>query len=104
MDAAVGNTRKGGNDMRIDALSQIQQVYGTQPKRRVSSVSNTGYGRDAVEISNIGKSFQIAKDAVKNASDIREDRVSELKEQIASGSYNVSGESFADKLMSKLGL
>lgn len=90
--------------MRIDALSQIQQVYGTQPKRRTNSVSNTSYGRDAVEISNIGKSFQIAKDAVKGAPDIREDKVAALKQQIASGTYDVSGESFAEKLMEKLGL
>ena len=85
-------------------ISGIQQAYGTQPKRRVSSVSNTGYGRDAVEISNIGRSFQIAKDAVKGASDIREDKVAALKEQIASGTYEVSGESFAEKLMEKLGM
>ncbi len=90
--------------MRIDALSQIQQVYGTQPKRKTASVSNTSFGRDAVEISSIGKSFQIAKKAVSEADDIRESKTAPLKEQIASGTYNVSGESFAEKLMEKMGL
>ena len=90
--------------MRIDALSTIQQVYGTQQKRKTASVQNTSYGRDAVEISSIGKSFQIAKKAVNDAPDIRESKTAPLKEQIKAGTYNVSGESFADKLMEKLGL
>ncbi len=89
--------------MRIDALSQIQQVYGTQSKRKTSSVSNKSYGRDAVEISSIGKSFQIAKKAVSEAEDVRESKTAPLKEQIAAGTYNVSGESFAEKLMEKMG-
>lgn len=90
--------------MRIDALSTIQQVYGTQQKRKTTSVQNTSYGRDAVEISSIGKSFQIAKKAVNDSADIRESKTAPLKEQIKAGTYNVSGESFADKLMEKLGL
>ena len=90
--------------MRIDPLSAIQNVYGTQPKRKTASVSKTGYGRDAVEISSIGRSFNIAKQAVKNADDIRQEKTAPLKEQIKAGTYDVSGESFADKLMEKLGL
>ncbi len=90
--------------MRIDALTQIQQVYGTQPKRKAASVSNTSYGRDAVEISSIGRSFQTAKKAVNDADDVREYKTAPLKEQIKAGTYNVSGESFAEKLMEKLGL
>ncbi len=90
--------------MRIDALSTIQNVYGTQQKRKTASVSGTSYGRDSVEISGIGRSFQIAKQAVKNADDIREDKTAPLKEQIKAGNYDVSGESFANKLMEKLGL
>ena len=90
--------------MRIDALSQIQQVYGTQPKRKTASASGVSYGRDAVEISSIGRSFQIAKKAVGEADDIRQSKTAPLKEQIKAGTYDVSGESFAEKLMEKMGL
>lgn len=90
--------------MRIDTLSAIQNVYGTQPKRKTAAVSQASYGRDSVEISGIGKSFQIAKQAVKDADDIRYEKTAPLKEQIKAGNYDVSGESFAEKLMEKLGL
>ena len=36
---------------------------------------------------------------IENVPDVREDRVAELKTQIQNGTYNVSNESFADKLL-----
>ncbi len=54
-----------------------------------------------MEISSIGKDIQTAKNAVKASSDIREGKVADIKKQIAAGTYNVSGESFADKLLAK---
>ena len=87
--------------MRVDAYSQIQQIYGVNKSRRTSKAAPTGSVRDAFEISSIGKDIQTAKSAVKASPDIREDKVAALKSSIQSGTYNVSGESFADKLMQK---
>ena len=87
--------------MRIDAFSAIQQVYGTGKTRKTASTKKVSGGRDAVEISSIGKDFQTAKMAAKAAPDIRESKVADIKKQIAAGTYNVSGESFADKLLAK---
>jgi negative regulator of flagellin synthesis FlgM len=88
--------------MRIDAYNQINQVYGVGKTRKsgktgyASGISDT----DQVSFSSIGKDMQIAKAALANVPDIREDRVNELKAQIQNGTYNVSNESFADKLIS----
>ncbi len=87
--------------MRIDAISQIQQVYGVGKNRKTSGKKKVSGGHDAVEISSIGKDIQTAKNAVKASSDIREGKVADIKKQIAAGTYNVSGESFADKLLAK---
>ena len=87
--------------MRIEAYSQVQQIYGTNRSSKTSRTSQAGYGQDAVEISSIGKDIQTAKAAVNGSSDIREDKTSALKASISSGTYNVSGESFADKLIQK---
>ncbi len=89
--------------MRVDALSQIQQVYGVNKSRRTSKAASTNSARDAVEISSIGRDIQMAKTAVKESPDIRQEKVAALKAQIQSGTYDVSGESFADKLMQKFG-
>ncbi|MDO4515477.1 MAG: flagellar biosynthesis anti-sigma factor FlgM [Lachnospiraceae bacterium] len=46
--------------------------------------------------------MQIAKQAVKSSPDIREELTARLKAQIQSGTYEVSAESFADKLIQKM--
>ena len=43
--------------------------------------------------------MQIAKTALKEVPDVRQDKVSALKASIANGTYQVSAEDFADKLL-----
>ena len=88
--------------MRIDAYNQINQIYQASKPKTVSKTGSV-YGTDKVEISQFGKDYQIAKQAVANASDVREDKVAEMKSKIASGSYDVSAEDFAAKLAEKYG-
>ena len=45
--------------------------------------------------------YQIAKQAVADASDIREDKVSQLKSMIDAGTYSVEPGDFASKLLEK---
>lgn len=91
--------------MRIDAYNQVSQLYQTQKMNKAqkaygsSSVNPGGY--DQVQISQTGQDYQIAKQAVAGASDIREDKVAQIKEKVANGSYNVDTEDFASKLLEK---
>ena len=56
---------------------------------------------DQLQLSSTGKDYQTAKAAVKTAPDIREDLVASIKASMEAGTYQVSGESFADKLFAK---
>ncbi len=85
--------------MRIDALAEISQVYQANGTRKKANVTSAGYSRDSVEISNFGRELQAAKQAVAQAPDIREDRVEELKNSIANGTYSVPMGALADKLL-----
>ena len=87
--------------MRIDAYNQVAQLYGVQNKARVQKSQSAYSVSDQVSISQAGKDFQIAKNAVSGASDIREDKVAQLKQQIDSGSYSVNPDDFASKLLEK---
>ncbi len=88
--------------MRIGALTQVQQVYGAQKKNSVQKKDGASF-RDQVQISSMGKDFQTAKTAVANSPDIREELTASLKERIKNGTYEVSGEDFADKLLKAYG-
>ncbi len=88
--------------MRIDAYNQISQIYQTNKKTSTGKV-NTSYGSDKVEISQFGKDYQIAKQAVAAADDVREDKVADVKAKIDAGTYDVSADDLAAKLAEKYG-
>lgn len=83
--------------MRIDAYNKIGQIYQTTAVKPAAKQSKTAK-TDKIEISDFGQSLAIAKQAVKDAPEVRMDRVAELKAEIASGNYHVSSEEIADKL------
>ena len=87
--------------MRVGAYNQVSQIYGST---KISKGYNTGSAgvvssQDKLSFSNVGKDMQIAKNALRDVPDIREDKVQALSASIANGTYQVSPESFADKLI-----
>jgi negative regulator of flagellin synthesis FlgM len=87
--------------MRIEAYNQVQSVYQTQKTRQVQKTNATSHVADQISISSFGKDLQIAKAALAKTPDMREDLVAEVKKQVQNNEYNVSTESFADKLLAK---
>ena len=88
--------------MRIDAYTQVQQLYSAKSTQKMQKEAKASF-RDRLEISSKGKDIQVAKQAVANAADIRESVVEPLKKAINAGVYEVSGEKFAQKLFEKYG-
>lgn len=88
--------------MRIDAYNQIQQIYGTSNIKKTEEKKTTGTSfKDQLLLSATGKDAQIAKQAVANTTDIREDKIASIKEQIQNDTYEVDADDFADKLLEK---
>lgn len=88
--------------MRIDAYNQIQQIYGNKSiKKTEEKRVNSPSFKDQLLLSAAGKDAQIAKQAVANTPDVREDVVASLKQQIDSGAYEVSADDLAGKLLEK---
>ena len=85
--------------MRIEAYNAVSQVYQSNTKltAKTNPVANAN---DKFEISQTAKSYQIAKQAVSAAPDIRQDKVADIKAKMSSGTYTVKSEDFADKVMS----
>lgn len=86
--------------MRIDAYNAVSQVYQANKPKQIVKTNKTAK-MDQVQISSFGKDLQVAKQAVKDAPDVRENVTATIKQSIQSGSYNVSGEDFASKLLAK---
>lgn len=87
--------------MRIEAYSQVQQLYKTQKTNRGIAAGTTGSVKDQVQISGLGKDFQTAKAALAATPDIREELTASVKASVQNGTYHVDNSSFAAKLLEK---
>lgn len=85
--------------MRIDAYNTINRIYQTKEATSVNKTKGAEKSNDKFEISQTAQSYQTAKKAVNNASDVREDKVSLIKAQLSAGTYQVSSEDVADKIL-----
>lgn len=86
--------------MKISSVSSIYGVYNTKPA--VSRKKNTDTkSADTYNVSSEAKDFNAIYKAVMQSPDIREDKVNTISQQIADGTYSVSSEDLADKLLSR---
>ena len=98
---------EGGKNMTIDRLNGIDPVKLVQPIRRTHKVE-TLEKTDAVSLSRearVAADANLALEAVRNAPDIREDKVAEMKRKFADPSYinNALLELVADKILDNYG-
>ena len=57
--------------------------------------------KEKVSLSSTSKDVKLAKRAIENSPDIRKEKVGRLKEQIKQGTYDVSGEKIAEKMLNE---
>ena len=86
--------------MRIDAINRVSQLYQANSTKKVAKAKSTEK-YDSVQISQMGKDYQVAKAAVAAAPDVRTDLVNDIKTRMQNGTYDVSMEMLADKLLAK---
>lgn len=87
--------------MRIDPYNIISQVYQTSKPKAAAKTGGTGSFGEVYQASAAAKSYQTAKSAVAAAPDVREDKVAQIKAAMQNGTYNVTAQDLADKLLSQ---
>ncbi|MCR4867995.1 anti-sigma-28 factor, FlgM family [Lachnospiraceae bacterium C10] len=86
--------------MRINAYNAISQIYQSNKPSGTKSTSKSAAATDRVQISSIGREYQVAKQSVAQSSDIREDQVALMKQKYQ-GKVDVDVDRFADVLLAK---
>jgi negative regulator of flagellin synthesis FlgM len=76
-----------------------QQVQGGRLDASAQALPSGKHGADRLELSDRGRALQVAAEALKKTPEVRADRVESLKQQLKDGSYHVSGENIADRLL-----
>ena len=86
--------------MRIDAYNKVSQLYQATSTKKTNKADKVS-ASDKYEVSETGKYYQIAKQAVSAAPDVREDKVNDIKNRLASGTYNLNSEEIASALVDR---
>lgn len=87
--------------MRIDAYSQVGKIYQASKPQKIADPDKVK-SKDQYQISQSGRDYQIAKKAISEQPEVREDKVAQLKEAINSGTYNVSAQEIAQAMVSRI--
>jgi negative regulator of flagellin synthesis FlgM len=93
-----------GNDFRIKGKTiqdRIKTGDKTTNTKSQGGTSSTG-ATEQIAISPKAKDIQKATEAVNAAPDIRIEKVDQIREQISNGSYSVSSEQLAEKILENL--
>ena len=88
--------------LRIDAYIAVIQIYETCQISKAKSAAKTSSVSDKFEISDTARTYQTARTAVSKASDVREDKIADIKARMAAGTYNFSSEAVADKILNNI--
>jgi negative regulator of flagellin synthesis FlgM len=85
------------------AIQSVQQYQKTEKVQEESSpkVGGSAAPEEKVNLSTKAKDIQQLRNAVSDLPDVREDKVSELKDQVDTGTYDVNGQKIAEKMVSE---
>ena len=85
--------------MKIGAYMQVNQIYQSNKPKKTGKSGRTAESSDKIELSDFGRELSVARKAVADAPEIRENRVEELKASIQSGSYDLSMDRLVNKFV-----
>lgn len=89
--------------MRIngDFLRVIGEYNKNKKLAKTENTQSVSGRKDLMSLSNEAKDYQIARKAISNVPDIREEKIRELEQKYADGTYNVKGRDIAEKMVDK---
>jgi negative regulator of flagellin synthesis FlgM len=94
--------QSGGSPVQASEASSAkasQQIKKNEKSSSSGRNERVSTGDSKTEISSRGKEFAKAREVAAEAPDVREDKVSELKQRISSGAYKVDSHAIADRLV-----
>ena len=90
-----------GDKPTQDIINNIKQTPDHQKVKHlnINTRKNEQLSEERVELSKKASYLNKISNIIQKTPDIREEKVALLREKIASGSYNISGQEIADKML-----
>jgi negative regulator of flagellin synthesis FlgM len=85
-----------------ESTAKLVESYRTAENIKKESKTSGAFPQgEKIELSSDVKDFSQIKKVLADMPEVREDKVQQLKKQIDEGTYNVSGEKIAEKMVSE---
>ncbi|MDD2421904.1 MAG: flagellar biosynthesis anti-sigma factor FlgM [Heliobacteriaceae bacterium] len=84
------------NILKIFGVGQTGRSQGVTAQEKVA-----GRGKDTVDFSTEARLLQVAMKAVREVPEERMEKVAALREAVTTGTYSVSGEEIAEKMLGR---
>lgn len=81
--------------------NQVERVIALYKNVPRPLVEKENISKDKITLSREGQIFKEIQKAIKESPDVRENRVNELKKDLDSGKYNVTGCDIAEKMVQR---
>lgn len=91
--------RKGEKTERFNEILENQKSRGGEGTTETRPTDKGAAAGDSVRFSSEADKVKLVQDAVAATPDIRQDRVAEIKARIQAGTYDVTAEELAQKLI-----
>jgi flagellar biosynthesis anti-sigma factor FlgM len=79
--------------------TDVARSGGAQQAAKAHYQAKHTKSADSVTLSDGAKTLAAAREVVKNAPDVRDDKVSEIKQKVSDGTYSVSAKVLARKML-----
>ena len=89
----------GAQGVQVSTFKETAPAKEAQQKRRQAQEGVPSSGGDKVDLSSTSKDVAKAGQAVAAASDVRSERVAELRSQVENGTYKVDARQVADRML-----
>lgn len=86
--------------MRIDAFNKVSQLYNANSLKNTTKTKGGSFS-DKLEISQLGKDYQVAKQIMSQTPDTRDNLINDIKQRLENGTYQVDDQMIADKLVER---
>ncbi|WP_099190236.1 flagellar biosynthesis anti-sigma factor FlgM [Tepidibacter mesophilus] len=85
--------------MKINGISNIHKVMNAYKTNKTQNVNKVSLTEDKIEISQKGKDYKFAMDALKNVEEIRQNKVNDIKIRIENGTYTIDKHKLAKSMI-----
>lgn len=86
---------------RAQVANLLNDIAKNEKRSNVTNKEDKKIGENDLKVIETGKAFEMARKVINDAPEIREDRLANVAQALSTGTYTVSDEEIAEKMIAR---